>query len=188
VAAIRHARAAIANASDDATVLAIAGFIVALNERDDATGFTMFDRAIAASGCNIFALSCSALILAFRGQPKAAIERAERALRVSPLDPLHYLAYNALAVSCLALGRYEESRDAARLSVQLNPQFAACHLFLTAALVRLGDEVEAKQAAQRALALDPAFSIRRLSGRMGFGPLVLEPLADAWRRVGLPEG
>jgi TolB-like protein len=186
-AAIHHARAAIAQSSDDATVLAIAGFIVALNERDYATGFTMFDRALAASPCNIFALSCSALILAFRAQPSAAIERAERALRVSPLDPLHYIAYNALAVSNFTMGRYEASRDAARLSVQLNPQYAVGHLFLTGALVRLGDEAEAKRGAQRVLTLNPAFTIRRLSARLGLDPLVLEPLADAWGKVGLPE-
>jgi tetratricopeptide (TPR) repeat protein len=103
------------------------------------------------------------------------------------LDPLHYIAYNALAVSNFTMGRYEASRDAARLSVQLNPQYAVGHLFLTGALVRLGDEAEAKRGAQRVLTLNPAFTIRRLSARLGLDPLVLEPLADAWGKVGLPE-
>jgi TolB-like protein len=188
VAAVRHARAAIAAGTDDATAFAIAGFIVALNEHDHGTAFTMFDRALALSNSNILALACSALILSFLGRTGVAIERAERAIRLSPFDPLNYIAYNALAVSFLMEGRHEASRDAARLSVQLNPDFSVCHLFLAAALVRLGHQEEALREAKRVLALDPALTIRGVSGRLGFAPAVAASLRDAWRMVGLPEG
>jgi TolB-like protein len=185
--ALHHARAAIAGGADDATALAIAGFIIALVERDPATAFTIFDRAVELSNSNIFALSCSALIMSFLGRTEPAIERAQRALRLSPFDSLNYLAYNALAVSYFVTGAYESSRDAARLSVQLNPRFSVSHLYLAAALVRLGDEEEAFRVAQRVLMLDSAFTIRRVYALVGFEPAVFEPLADAWRKVGLPE-
>jgi tetratricopeptide (TPR) repeat protein len=186
-AALRHARAAITGGADDATALAIAGFIVALVEHDPATAFTIFDRALELSSSNIFALSCSALIMSFLGRTAPAIERAHRAIRLSPFDSLNYLSYNALAISYFTTRQYEASREAARFSVQLNPRFSICHLFLAAALVRLGQEEEAKRVAQRVLALDTAFTIRRLSDLAGFEPTVFEPLADAWRKVGLPE-
>ena len=56
------------------------------------------------------------------GQTEIAVERAERALRLSPFDSLNYLAYNALAISHFVDGRYEQSHDAARRSIQLNPR------------------------------------------------------------------
>jgi TolB-like protein len=186
-AALHHARAAIAGGTDDATALAIAGFIVALIERDPTTAFTIFDRALELSSSNIFALSCSALIMSFLGRTKPAIERAQHAIRLSPFDSLNYLAYNALAISHFSTGQYEASRDAARLSVQLNPRFSVCHLFLAAALLRLGDQKEAKRVAQRVLVLDSAFTIRRFSVLAGFERAVFDPLADAWREMGLPE-
>jgi TolB-like protein/Flp pilus assembly protein TadD len=186
-ATLHHARAAMAGGTDDATALAIAGFIVALVERDPATAFTIFDRALELSNSNIFALSCSALIMSFLGRTESAIERAQRAIRLSPLDSLNYLAYNSLAISYFTSGQYEASRDAARLSVQLNPRFSVCHLFLAAALVRLGQDEEAQRVAHCVLALDPAFTIRRFSALAGFEPTVFEPMAAAWRKVGLPE-
>jgi tetratricopeptide (TPR) repeat protein len=140
------------------------------------------------SACNIFALSCSALVMSSLGRTELAIERAQRALRLSPFDPLNYLAYNALAMSYFVTGQYEPSRDAARLSVQLNPRFGVSHLFLAAALVRLGHDGEAKRMAQRALALEPAFTIRRFSALMEHEPAVFKPLADSLRQVGLPDG
>jgi TolB-like protein/Flp pilus assembly protein TadD len=187
-AAIRHARAAIAVGADDATVLAISGFIVAMSEHDHVTGFTMFDRALSLSSSNLLALSCSALIMSFLGRTEIATERATRALLLSPFDPLNYLAYNTLAVCNFLTGRYEAARDSARLSVQLNPDFSVCHLFLAAALVRLGLQEEAVREAQCVLALEPGFTIQRLSSRLGFAEAVAAPLSVAWREAGLPDG
>jgi len=85
------------------------------------------------------------------------------------------------------MGRYEASRDAARLSVHVNPRFNVSHLFLAAALASLGDDEEAKRVAQRVLTLDPAFTIRQFSTPARFEPAVWESLTAAWRQAGLPE-
>jgi tetratricopeptide (TPR) repeat protein len=106
---------------------------------------------------------------------------------ISPFDSLNYLSYNALAILYFHTGRNEESHDTARRSVQLNPRFSICHLFLTAALVRLGRNQEAKVEAQRVIALDPTFTIRRFSVTAGFEPTVFMPLADTWREAGLSD-
>ena len=70
-----------------------------------------------------------------------AVERATRTIRLSPFDFLNYLSYNALAISYLYTGQYTEAHEAAQRSVQLNPRFSVCHLFLAAALVRLEAEI-----------------------------------------------
>ena len=85
-AALHHARAAIAFGVDDATALAVAEFILALNQHDLHTAFAVFDRALELCNSNIFALSCSALIMSFSNQTEPAIERAQRALRMSPFE------------------------------------------------------------------------------------------------------
>src|SRR5262249_19195687 len=97
--AVRHARAAIAAGGDDATSLGIAGFVIFMDEHDHAGGLSIGDRALTLSNSNVIALSCSALLHAFSGNAEPAIERAQRALRLSPFDFLNYLAYNALALS-----------------------------------------------------------------------------------------
>jgi TolB-like protein/class 3 adenylate cyclase/Tfp pilus assembly protein PilF len=188
MAAIHHARAAIAAGGDDATALGIAGFVVSLDERDLVTGLGLFDRALAISNSNIFALCCSALILSFAGHFELAIERAQRALRLSPFDSLNYLSNNALVVAYLCTGRPAEAHDAARSSVQLNPRFSVCHVFLVAALMAIGRIEEAKVEVRRVLELEPTFTSRGFRKIIEFEPSAVEVLTKAWGDAGLPAG
>jgi TolB-like protein len=183
--AIRYAHAAVAD-GHDATALGIAGFVISMDERDYQTGLDLFERALTLSGSNIFALSCSALILSFQGQFDEAIARAQRALRLSPFDSLNYLSNNALVVAYLCTGRPQDAHDAARRSVQLNPQFSVCRAFLAAALTSLDRKAEAKTEAQRVLTLEPTFTINRFLAVAGFSPLVFDILSKAWVAAGLP--
>jgi len=187
LAAIRHAHAAIAGGGDDAIALGIAGFVIAVDERDPVSALDLFDRALALSNSNALSLSCSALALSWMGKTEVAIERAQRALRLNPFDPLNYLAHNALAISYFQRGQYEDARDAARRSIQSNPQFGMSHAFLAAALVRLGCIEEAKAEARQAVANDPNFSIGRFSTAAGFEPGVFAPFAEVWREAGIPQ-
>jgi TolB-like protein/Tfp pilus assembly protein PilF len=184
--AIEHAHAGLAGAADDATTLGIAGFVISMDERDYATGLDLFDRALSLSNSNIFALSCSALILSFMGRFDDAMERAQRALRLSPFDSLNYLSYNALVVSHLCSGRYQQAHEAGRQSVQLNPRFSVCHAFLAAALAGQDRIDEARAQAQRVLTLEPTFTISRFLAVAGFETNVFQRLSDAWMAAGLP--
>jgi TolB-like protein/class 3 adenylate cyclase/Tfp pilus assembly protein PilF len=188
IAAIHHARAAIAAGGDDATALGIAGFVVSLDERDLATGLSLFNRALAISNSNLFALCCSALILSFAGQFELAIERAQRALRLSPFDSLNYLSNNALVVAYLCTGRSAEAHDAARASVQLNPRFSVCHVFLVAALMARGHTEDAKVEVRRVLELEPTFTSKGFRRIIEFDPAVVAVLTRAWEAAGLPAG
>jgi tetratricopeptide (TPR) repeat protein len=186
-AAVEHAHSAVSLGSDDPTSLAIAGFVISLDAHDHPAALDIFERALSISGSDVFALSCSALILSWIGEADTAIERAETALRLSPFDSLNCLSYNAIAIACFHRRKYKEAHDAARRAVQSNPRFSVCHAFLAAALVRLGRDEEAVSVAQRVLALDPSFSVRRFGVTADITAEVYGPLADAWRAAGLPE-
>jgi tetratricopeptide (TPR) repeat protein len=124
--------------------------------------------------------------LAFGGKIDLAIERAERALRLSPFDSLNYLSNNALVVAHLVNRRHEEAHEAARRSVQLNPQFSVCRAFLAAALIGIGHVDQANAEAQRVLTLEPTFTIKRFLTVAGFAPDVFAVLSKAWQKAGLP--
>ncbi|MCK1711881.1 MULTISPECIES: adenylate/guanylate cyclase domain-containing protein [unclassified Bradyrhizobium] len=187
-AAIRHARAAATHGGDDATALAMAGLVIAFDERDHATALNLFNRALSISSSNIFALSCSALVLAYMGTIDLAIERAQLALRLSPFDPMNFMPNNALAIANFHARQYEVAADAARRAIEVNPRFSACYAHLAAALIRLGRDEEAKAAAQRVLDCNPKFSVHGWSAAIGTAaPSVLAPYAEALREAGLPK-
>ena len=124
--------------------------------------------------------------MAYAGEAERAIEWAERALRVSPLDRLNYFSFHALAIGCLLRGRYEEAASAGRRAVQSMPSFSVSHSLLAAALAKLGRTDEAKAAAAHVLALPPSFSSHGYCAAIGIVPALGEALTAAWRAAGLP--
>jgi tetratricopeptide (TPR) repeat protein len=143
---------------------------------------------LALSNSNFFALCSSALALSWMGTAEVAVDRANRALRLSPFDPLNYLSYNALAISYLHTRQFAEAYAAATRSVQLNPRFSVSRAFLAAALSQLGKTTEASSEVRQLLAIDPTFSVKRFSVTVDIEPTVFAPIAAAWREAGLPAG
>ena len=186
-AALHHARAAIAMGGDDATALAVGAFVIGAGDRDYATAFSAFDRALALSASSALALSFSALIRAWAGNDAMAIEQAEQALRLSPFDSLNHIPYLALAYAHFFAGRFEEAALAASRSMQVNPQFSPpCNLRI-AALANLGRNDEARASVRGLLELLPDWTISRVIASNVTSPERLAMLAAALRRAGLPE-
>jgi tetratricopeptide (TPR) repeat protein len=171
--------------SDDPTTLAIAALVIWFDEHDVTTAFELFDRALNISNSNVVALSASAFVLAWMGDSELVVERAQRALRLSPFDTLN--SYLALAVAHFHAQRYEAARDASRRAVESNPLSSIPHVLLAVALVRLRRLDEARVAAQHAIALDPTFTMPRWSVTVGVAAEVFGPFAEAWREIEGPD-
>jgi tetratricopeptide (TPR) repeat protein len=90
------------------------------------------------------------------------------------------------AICYLHTRQFDEARDVAARSVQLNPRFSVSRAFLVAALSKLGRVDEAKDEANRLLKIDPGFSIQRFSVTVDIEPAVFTPIAKAWKRAGMP--
>jgi TolB-like protein/tetratricopeptide (TPR) repeat protein len=185
--AIRHARAAVTHGRDDANALSLGALVIGMMEYDRPAAFEAFERALALSPSSVFALFMGCIVQAYAGNAECAIEWAERALRVSPIiDRLAYVPHNALALAYILQGRFEEAANAARRSVQSNPDFSLSHSLLAAALAKLGLMEAARSEAKKVLTLQRSFSVRKFLTAVDAVPVLAEPLADAWHQVGLP--
>lgn len=185
-AAIRHARAAVADGRDDATALALGAFVIAMVEHDRVTAFGAFESALALSPSSSFTLFFGSTALAYACEAELAIDWAERALRVSPFDRLTYCSYHALAIGHFLRGRYEEAANAGRRAVQSSPGFSISFCLLAAPLAKLGRLEEAKAVAMRALALQPSFSAAGFCTALEIPFALAKPMTEAWREAGLP--
>jgi len=186
VTAIRHGRTALVHGRDDATALALGAFVTGLVEHDGATAVEAFERALALSPSSAFALFLGCIVLAYAGDSERAIDWAERALRVSPIDRLAYIPHHAIAIGHFVRGRYEEAAMSVRRAVQCNPSLSVTQSWLVAALVKLGRTNEAKGVAKKVLALQPSFSSSRFCAAIGATGAMTEALTEAWREAGLP--
>src|SRR6185436_13004338 len=90
-----------------------------------------------------------------------AIDWAERALRVSPIDRLAYIPHHAIAIGHFVRERYEDALSSVRRAVQCNPGLSVTQSWLVAVLMRLDRDEEAKAVAKQVLALQPSFGAHR---------------------------
>jgi TolB-like protein len=186
-AAIRHARAAVVHGRDDATALALGGFVIAMVEHDRVTAFEVFERALALSPSSSFTLFFGAVALAYGNEPERAIDYGKRGLRISPAQHrINFYSHHALSIAHFLNGRYDEAATAARRAVQSGPNFSIAHCFLAAPLAKLGRSEEAKAVASQVLALQPSFSSTRFCAALALSTALANPLVEAWREAGLP--
>jgi adenylate cyclase len=186
IAALKHARAALAAGADDPATLATAGFVIGLVEHDYQTAMIAIDHALALNASSALALALGSTILAHDGRTAQAIDYGERALRLSPHDPTAYLELTALGIAHLAAGRFEEAAAACNKACQSNPRFSFPVVLRTAALSRLGRADEAKASARRVLELEPHFSIAEFVRAHTGRPEIWDPVGEALRQTGLP--
>jgi len=120
------------------------------------------DRATMLCNNSALVLGFDALTRCLCGDYDKAIAHAEKAMRLSPLEPLIYHAAFALASACLLTGRDDDAATYARKAVDDNPNFALAYCVLAIALARLGRGAEAGQAIARLIAIAPRFRLGTL--------------------------
>jgi adenylate cyclase len=182
----RYARAALLHGRDDAIALAVAGFCVGLIEHDRETAFKAFDVALALSPSSAFTYMFGSTLFGWAGDADRAISWGDRGVRLSPFDPLGFLALDGISLGHFVRGRFAESAEAARRAIQVNPLFSINYMCLVAALSKLGQKEEAKSVAARLLELQPSFSISRQCATVGVVPSLAAELTEAVCSVGLP--
>jgi adenylate cyclase len=188
-AALHHARIAIAKGGDDAVALATAAFVIAVVERDYDTAVNVVDRSLALTKSSALAFAFSSIIRAWTGDIATAVEQAEHALRLSPLDPLIWMPYNSLAYAHFAARRFLDAATAASRVIQTNPGFSVAYILCAASLASLGRSADAKAVVQRLVELQPGLACGTAILQTRFeNPEHRAALHDALRQAGLPEG
>ncbi len=185
-AGIEHARAVISSGTDDATALAIAGFAIFMLGKDHEAGLTAVERALSLNASCATALYFGSIIHAFAGHAAEATSSANRALRLSPFDPMAYAAHLALGTAGLLETRYDEAAPHFARAVQANPRFSTLYFFEAALLGLAGRHEEARPVLQRLFELEPGFRLRMIF-EVGLVQNLADRFAEGARMVGLPE-
>jgi adenylate cyclase len=161
-AARRMARAAIDAGSDAPLPLVLGAAVRASLTRDHDFAMAAVDRAMMINPNAAAVLGFDALTRCICGAYDAAIEHAEKAMQLSPLEPLVYHAAFAFALACLLTGRTEEAVAHARKAIEGNRNFAFPYCVLALGCARLGRSDEAGEAVRRLRRAAPRFHLGSL--------------------------
>lgn len=174
--------------SRDALALSIGGLVHAYLRKDLTTAGQLYEQAIDANPSEPLAWLFSATRHAWLGRGAEADEAGERALRLSPIDPMKYFFDSLAATAALANSNFERSVALSQRSLKANCTHASTWRTLAIALVMLDRMDEARSAVQRLLAIEPGLTLGRFRERFPGrdGPLA-EPFAEALKTAGVPE-
>jgi TolB-like protein/DNA-binding SARP family transcriptional activator len=181
------ARAAIECNSMEPMALAVHGQVASYLYKDFDLAFRRFDAALRINANAAPAWMWSAAVRAWMGDGPRAIEEINKAMALSPYDPLMY-AYNSYAgMAYLVDGQYERAIECALRSLRENRTYTAAHRLLVIALVLAGRENEARASTRRLLELEPGLTVAGFRRRY---PGSASPHADlfceALARAGIP--
>jgi adenylate cyclase len=185
LAAIQHARAALVSSTDDATALAIAGFVVTMLSKDHGAGLTATERALQLNPSCATAMYLGAIANAFAGRSATAVTLADRALRLSPFDPLAYQAHFARGAAAMQAERYDEAAVHFQSALEATSRLSSLYFFGAAALAMAGQPSDAQPLARVGLDMEPTFRHRMFAELMV--PQLANKLAEGCRRLGLPQ-
>jgi adenylate cyclase len=147
-----------------------------------------FELAVEVNAHDSMAWLFKGAMHSFLGQGEEAVEAAERAMRLSPLDPRRSY-YDCLAASAYcAANSFERAIELGRRSLRVNRLHASTLRSLTCSLALSGRVDEARQVAAELMKLEPKLTVRSyLSRHPAASFWTGKAWADALRAAGVPD-
>jgi adenylate cyclase len=185
-AALGHAEKAAELSGDDPLILAVLGAVHTFL-RNFGTARIMLERAVSLDPSSAWAWCRLGWVENYSDHPERAIENFQRALRLSPLDPMNFNNYVGMASANEIAERYEEAVVLYRRALEERPQALWILRNLVTSLVGAGRIEEARFEFARLGAAYPGFTIAKYRQAMVFSPSMLDRMAAHLRVLGLPE-
>jgi adenylate cyclase len=183
---VQFAREAIRLDSEDPAVLWAAGAALGSVAREHLYALELIERCIALDPNSSQAWAAKGWVLFWMG--KDGISSLEKAIRLSPFDPLLFFNYAAIAECYHRIGEFETSLGWSLRAERASPDVIPfVQRLLAATYARLGRKEDAHRVVAGILADNPDFTVTswlRITPQRGQH---VEQLAEALRLAGLPE-
>jgi TolB-like protein/Tfp pilus assembly protein PilF len=161
---------------------------LALMEKRTEESIAAFRRAVNLNPSSAAAHGNLGHGLAFAGQDREAIEHAEEAIRLSPLDPEMALFLGAIAVAHYGAGRYTEAVEYSSELLRLRPGFQGAQRLRCASLAQTGRLDEARKFLATVRLEQPQLSIGWIRASVPYQTSeLMERFLDGMRKAGLNE-
>ena len=155
---------AIALDTGDSFAHTLKGLLLLLGNRAP-EGLLVLRHAHALNPNDAYTLAFLGFHEATSGDPTVAEAYGQKALRLSPLDPMRAAFLVALSGSCFTLGEYAKGLIHARQSAAEVPNSPSSQMVIAINLVGLGDIPGAQGAFAKAQSLSPELVAARLAGK-----------------------
>jgi TolB-like protein/tetratricopeptide (TPR) repeat protein len=172
---------------EDALALAVDALVTGWARHELDAAEQRLERALAANSNEPLAWVHRAITNSWRGRGDEAVQCADRALSLSPLDPMIYYFTSAAGQAHLVAERYEGAIDLSLRSLRENRLHTPTLRTLAAAQVLAGRVHEARHTVSRLRELEPTLTVSAFKARYpGQTSPHAERFAAALQEAGLP--
>jgi len=171
---------------DDPLILAVLGAVHTF-VRNHGTARVLLERAVAIDPNAAWAWSRLGWLDNYSDRPERALEKFERALRLSPLDPMNFNNYVGMASAHEVAQENDKAAALYRRALEERPHAMWIYRNLASSLSGAGRMEEAKEAYAQMLRSYPDLTVSRFRQAMVFSTAVLDRMVDNLRKLGLPD-
>lgn len=184
--ALKLAERAAQLSSDDPLVLAVLGAVHTF-VRNYGTARILLERAVALDPNAAWAWSRLGWLENYLDRPGLALKHFERALRLSPLDPMNFNNYVGIGSAHEVAEEYDEAAQFYQRALEERPHAEWIYRHLAAALSGAGRMEEAKAAYARLMKYYPGLTVAKVTQAMVFSPTSIDRMCANLRKLGLPD-
>jgi adenylate cyclase len=184
--ALTLAERAVELSDDDPLILAVLGAVHTF-VRNYGTARVLLERAVTLDPSAAWAWSRLGWLENYTDRPERALENFERALRLSPLDPMNFNNYVGMGSSHEISEDYEKAAALYLRALDERPHAIWLYRNLASSLSGAGRMDDAKKAYAEVMRNYPDLTISKFKQAMVFSPAALDRMAENLRKLGLPD-
>jgi adenylate cyclase len=182
----RLAERAAEMSGDDPVTLAVLGAVHTF-VRNHGTARVLLERAVTLDPNAAWAWSRLGWLENYADQPQKAIGNFERALRLSPIDPMNFNNYVGIGSAHEVAQEYDQAASFYRRALEERPNANWIFRNLASVLSGAGRVEEAKQAFAKLMGYYPDLTLSKFKQAMVFSPAVMDRMGENLRKLGLPD-
>jgi adenylate cyclase len=171
---------------DDPIILAVLGAVHTF-VRNYGTARVLLERAVTLDPNAAWAWTRLGWLENYADQPQKAIGNFERALRLSPIDPMNFNNYVGMGSAHEVAQEYDKAAAFYRRALEERPNASWIYRNLASSLWGAGRVEEAKQAFAEVMRSYPDLTVSKFKQAMVFSPAALNRMAENLRKLGLPD-
>jgi adenylate cyclase len=171
---------------DDPIILAVLGAVHTF-VRNHGTARVLLERAVTLDPNAAWAWSRLGWLENYTDQPQKAIGNFERALRLSPIDPMNFNNYVGIGSSHEVAQEYDKAALFYRRALEERPNASWIYRHLASSLSGGGRIEEAKHALAEMMRYYPDLTVSKFKQAMVFSSATMDRVAGNLRKLGLPD-
>jgi adenylate cyclase len=188
IRALSFAKRALDHDPRSSLALAMAGSVEAGVNRDMHAAKSLYEQSLIHNPSEPLAWLLKGVAEGFMGEARTAVQSSERALQLSPLDPLRFYYDSLSSASAMSARQFDRAIELAERAISANCMHGSAYRTLAIAQVMRGQSDAALETVRRLLGVEPHSTVAQFRARAAVKNAQNEEFAGALLAAGLPSG